>query len=107
MEKRRRITLKGDPSLIKSECSLRTIEKAWQSGDQGFLLELQNYEVEWEEEYETKSELKGDDEGLPMVQQLLNQYTYIFRLPIGLPPKRTVDHRILTLPDHTNQCSTI
>lgn len=61
---------------------------------------MQNYEVEWEEEYETESELKGDDEGLPMVQQLLNQYTYIFRLPIGLPPKRTVDHCILTLPDH-------
>ena len=43
--KGRRIILKGDPSLTKLECSLKTLEKTWQSGDQGFLLEFQNYEV--------------------------------------------------------------
>ena len=34
-----------------------------------------------------------------MVQRLLEQYADIFRLPTDLPPKRTIDHRILTLPD--------
>ena len=44
--KDKQIVLKGDPSLIKAECSLKTLEKTWKPEDQGFLLELQNYEIE-------------------------------------------------------------
>lgn len=97
--KGRRVILKGDPSLIKAECSLRTLEKTWQTRDQGFLLELQNYEIEWEDEYEEKTEQKGDEKELPMVQSLLKQYMDIFESPEGLPPKRPIDHRILTMLD--------
>ena len=36
----KQINLKGDPSLIRAECSLKTIEKTWVKEDQSFLLEL-------------------------------------------------------------------
>ncbi|KAA0059036.1 ty3-gypsy retrotransposon protein [Cucumis melo var. makuwa] len=36
----KQITLKGDPLLIKAECSLKTIQKTWEEEDQGSLLEL-------------------------------------------------------------------
>ena len=37
---KKKIMLKGDPSLIQAKCSLKTIEKTWEEEDQGFLLEL-------------------------------------------------------------------
>lgn len=37
---KKQITLKGDLSLIKVECSLKTIQKTWEEEDEGFLLEL-------------------------------------------------------------------
>ena len=62
-------------------------------------MEFQNYEVNYEGESETEAELKGREEGLPMVQRLLEQYADVFRLPTGLPPRRAIDHRILTVAD--------
>ena len=34
----KQITLKGYPTLIKAECSLKTLKKTWEDDDQGFLL---------------------------------------------------------------------
>ncbi|KAL0560711.1 hypothetical protein IC582_001124 [Cucumis melo] len=95
----RQIILKGDPSLIRAECSLRTLEKTWQEDDQGFLLEWANMEVETEDTYKTDKKEKGDEADIPMIRFLLQQYTDIFTTPKGLPPKRDIDHRILTLPN--------
>lgn len=36
----KQIVLRGDPTLIKVECSLKTLKKTWNEEDQGFLLEL-------------------------------------------------------------------
>lgn len=36
----KQITLMGDPSLIRAECSLETIKKTWEKEDQWFLLEI-------------------------------------------------------------------
>ena len=83
--------LKGDPSLIQAECSLNAVEKTWEKEDQGFLLELQNYEVETDVEME--QEMKGDED-VPMIKFLLQQYVDIFEDPKGLSPKREIDHRI-------------
>ena len=88
---------RGDPSLVKAECFLKTLEKTWDIEDQGFLLEFQNYEMEVEDEYEM--ETKGDEEEIPMFRSLLKYYAEIFETPKKLPPKRAIDHRILTLPD--------
>ncbi|KAL0539616.1 hypothetical protein IC582_023832 [Cucumis melo] len=95
----RQIVLKGDPSLVKVECSLKTLEKTWQDDDQGFLLEWTNMEMSAEEDYETDKEMKGDETDIPMIRFLLQQYADIFATPKGLPPKREIDHRILTMPD--------
>ncbi|KAA0050224.1 uncharacterized protein E5676_scaffold180G00700 [Cucumis melo var. makuwa] len=46
--RRKKVILKGDLSLIRAECSLKTIEKTWKEEDQGFLIEWQNYMVETE-----------------------------------------------------------
>ena len=94
---KQKIILKGDPSLIQAECSLKTIEKTWENEDQGFLLEFQKYEVDTE--VEAEQEVKGDEEETPMIKNLLQQYADIFEDPKKLPPKREIDHRILVLPN--------
>ena len=81
----KQISLKGDPSLIRAKCSVRTIEKTWKKEDQGFLLELQNYYIEMNEDLEEEQEIKGDEEDTPMIRFLLQQYSDIFKNPKGLP----------------------
>ncbi|TYK22651.1 reverse transcriptase [Cucumis melo var. makuwa] len=91
------VVLKGDPSLTKIECSLKTISKTWEEEDQGFLLEFQGVEINIDTEDENEKEEEGEKSKLPMVRNLLARYRSIFETPKGLPPKRAVDHRIVTL----------
>ncbi|TYK17993.1 Ty3/gypsy retrotransposon protein [Cucumis melo var. makuwa] len=65
--------------------------------DQGFLLEWKNYELEAEDDCEKEQETKGEEEELPMIKFLLARYADISETPKGLPPKRAIDHHILTL----------
>ncbi|KAA0040484.1 Retrovirus-related Pol polyprotein from transposon 297 family [Cucumis melo var. makuwa] len=97
--KGRQIVPKGDPSLIRAKRSLKTIEKTWEVDDQGFLLEWTNLEMTAEDDYEKDQEMRGDEADIPMIRFLLQQYADIFETPKGLPPKREIDHRILTLPE--------
>lgn len=63
----KQITLKGDPLLIKAECSLKTIQKTWEEEDQGSLLELWNFEIEEEiNDKGEEAEIKGEKEDFPM-----------------------------------------
>ncbi|KAA0033896.1 retrotransposon protein [Cucumis melo var. makuwa] len=91
------VVLKGDPSLTKAECSLITIFKTWEEEDHGFLLEFQGVEIKVDTEDESEKEEEGEESKLPMIRNLLTRYRSIFETPKGLPPKRTVDHRIVTL----------
>ena len=91
----KQISLKGDPSLVRLECSLRTIEKTWDKEDQGFLLESQNYDIEMNEDLEEEQEIKGDEEDTPMIRFLLHQYSDIFENLKGLPPRRELRTRSL------------
>ncbi|KAA0063771.1 peroxidase 64 [Cucumis melo var. makuwa] len=99
-DKGKQIVLKGDPSLIKVECALKTIEKTWEDDDQGFLLEWTNFETTTENKdgYEKNQQVRGDEADIPMIKFLLQQYADIFEAPKTLPPKREIDHRILTMP---------
>ena len=81
----RQIVPKGDPSLIRAERSLKTIEKTW--------------EMKAEDDDEKEQEMRGEEADIPMIRFLLQQYADIFETPKGLPPKREIDHRILTLPE--------
>ncbi|KAA0041915.1 uncharacterized protein E5676_scaffold306G001100 [Cucumis melo var. makuwa] len=94
-----KVVLKGDPSLIRAECSLKTIEKTWESEDQGFLIEWQNYETEDDFRGSKTQNPQGEEEDLPMIRFLLSQYSDLFDTPKTLPPKRHIDHHILTLPE--------
>ncbi|TYJ98046.1 peroxidase 64 [Cucumis melo var. makuwa] len=95
------VILKGDPSLAKAECSLKTISKTWEEEDQGFLIEFQKIEIEAGSEVESEKEEEGEESNLPMIRNLLAKNRIIFELPKGLPPKRAVDHRIL-IPEGQN-----
>ncbi|TYK14163.1 ty3-gypsy retrotransposon protein [Cucumis melo var. makuwa] len=59
-----------------------------------------HYFKEEEPKNEEELEEKWEEEELPMVQFLLKRYEDIFAPSTGLPPKRGVDHCILTLPRH-------
>ncbi|KAA0061436.1 retrotransposon protein [Cucumis melo var. makuwa] len=93
-----KVVLKGDSALIRAECSLKTLEKTWEADDQGFLLDWQEYEIENDGKESKNTGQPGDEEGLQMIQFLLNQYSDVFNIPTTLPPKRTIDHRIFTIP---------
>lgn len=56
MVRKSQIILKGEPTLEKTERSLKMITKTWEVEDQGFLLEFQN--MEFEEGTEDGSEYK-------------------------------------------------
>ncbi|TYK02434.1 retrotransposon protein [Cucumis melo var. makuwa] len=103
----RQIILKGDPSLIKTECSLRTLEKTWQEDDQGFLLEWSNMEVEAEEVYKTDKEGKGDEADIPISILITTVRRYLH------DPERPPSKKRYRSPDldnaqpKTDQCTTI
>ncbi|KAA0060318.1 peroxidase 64 [Cucumis melo var. makuwa] len=84
---KKKVVLKGDPSLIRAECSLKTIEITWELEDQGFLLEWQNYEIEAEGGQEARSARRRGG-ATTEIQFLLTQYADIFEVPRGLPPNR-------------------
>ena len=78
---------------------MKTIEKTWKVEDQGFLIEWQNHMIETKGEYKEEKGPRGEREEWPMIKFLLNQYADVFEDPKGLPPKRTIDHCILTVPE--------
>ncbi|KAA0054184.1 retrotransposon protein [Cucumis melo var. makuwa] len=55
------VILKGDPSLTKAECSLKTISKTWEEEDQGFLIEFQKIEIEVDSGVESEKEEEGEE----------------------------------------------
>ncbi|TYK23088.1 pleiotropic drug resistance protein 1-like [Cucumis melo var. makuwa] len=91
------VILEGDSSFTKAECSLKTISKTWEREDQGFLLEFQNVEIDEDNEEESKREEEGEESNLPMIRNLLKRFRGLFEMPKKLPPRRVVDHWILTV----------
>ena len=82
-----KVVLKGDPSLIRAECSLKTIEKTWETEDQGFLIDWQNYETEDDSKESKTQNQQGEEEDLPMIRFLLSQYSDLFDTQKTLPPR--------------------
>ncbi|XP_061347982.1 uncharacterized protein LOC133293431 [Gastrolobium bilobum] len=78
----REITIKGDPSLFRSEASLKSVVKALHDHGQGFFLRS-------EEERGT-----GDDTPWEDLEGLLAEFEDVFHKLTGLPPRRQRDHAI-------------
>ncbi|TYK07734.1 peroxidase 64 [Cucumis melo var. makuwa] len=91
------VILKGDQSLTKAECSLKTISKTWEREDWGLLLEVENVKIDEDNEEESEREEEGEKSNLPMIPNLLKRFRGLFEMPKELPPRRAVDNRILTV----------
>lgn len=99
MGRNRPILLKGDPSLTKVECLLKTITKTSEENNQWFLIEFQNVETEENLNWVEEIVEKGEEEELIMIHdQILTQTVRRhFCYSNGPPPKKEVDHYILTM----------
>lgn len=95
----KRITLKGDATLITIEVSLKALAHAWEEEDMGFLIELQQMEIEGTG-IKDPAATNQEEHQVPIgIQCLLDDYMDVFELPTTLPPKRAMDHKIKLLED--------
>lgn len=88
----KKITLKGDLTLVRLEVSLKRLARSWQKTDEGFMVELRALTAHSSGQME-ELEIR-DGEQPTEIHQLLGEYQGIFRTTDQLPPQRAVDHRI-------------
>ncbi|RVX15868.1 Retrovirus-related Pol polyprotein from transposon 297 [Vitis vinifera] len=85
------IVLKGDPSLSRTEVSLKAMARALQHHSQGVWVELC--------QTSTTSDLSEEVQEVPKtVKEVLAQHQQIFGPITGLPPSRDIDHAIQLIP---------
>lgn len=81
------VTISGDPSLLKAQVSMNSMEKLIEKEEVVYLLELQ-----------ALFEAKPGDKQLQVpsrgVKQILKEFEEVFNMPQGLPPKRNREHAI-------------
>lgn len=88
------VTLKEDPSLGRSDISLKAMIRQLRKAGQGYLVELNGLETPNQEE---ESRAKCPE----FLVSLMEEYQQVFALPPGLPPHRSHDHAII-LKEGTN-----
>lgn len=84
------VVLQGDPSLHKTQVSLKSMVKAIKDKGQGVLLELGSMGVNSE-----PTVIKGTNSYTGVLQQ----FPEIFKWPNELPPSRAQDHTIVIKPN--------
>lgn len=82
------VILKGDPSLRRTEVSLKAMCKTLKNGCPGVLVEFWGIAAG---ELEVEKDLIVPEE----VCQILERHKEAFELPKGLPPQRSTDHAII------------
>lgn len=75
--------IKGDPSLVKTLVSLKSMMRNLRKGEQGYFVEFGHMAVETVEEKLPKE-----------VQELMEQFPSVHEPVSGLPPRRIRDHAI-------------
>ena len=88
------VTLASDPSLVRAQVSLKSMEKLCGSEGGVYLLELQ-------ELFENVGEQERLVKPSHNIQRLIRQFKEVFNMPTGLPPKRSREHAI-TLHERTS-----
>ncbi|XP_028775121.1 uncharacterized protein LOC114732011 [Neltuma alba] len=81
-----RVCLQGDPSLTKSQVTLKSLIRLMKKKEEVYLIE---YNGLTNEETETR-------EIAPEIQALLEQFPTVCQATEGLPPPRSKDHAIVT-----------
>lgn len=77
------IVLQGNPSLDKTQVSLKSLVKTCKDGEQGILLELGSLGVEPD---------ASMNEVHSSIKKLLQNHREVFEWPNVLPPPRARDH---------------
>lgn len=86
------ITLVGDASLIHSKISLKAMLKTLRKEKQGFYVELNTVETNWERD----NNKEGVTSGIPAVlQEVIERNAEVFEAKLGLSPERGHEHAIL------------
>lgn len=81
------VTLASDLSLLRSQVSMRSMEKLCESEGGVVLLELQGL-------FDNAKEQNQLEAPAPNIKKLLQQFNGVFNMPKGLPPKRSREHAI-------------
>ncbi|KAJ9536073.1 hypothetical protein OSB04_un000758 [Centaurea solstitialis] len=88
-EGNRLVTIMGDPTLAKTATSCKTLHKLIQQKGEGYLVHIQANE-----------EVLTQAEAPVQVKAVLEAFSDVFKMPVGLPPIRSQNHAI-TLKDGT------
>ncbi|KFK40544.1 hypothetical protein AALP_AA2G009700 [Arabis alpina] len=87
-----KVGLQGDVGLCCSEVSLKALWKAVADNGQGLVVEYSGLQAELVPQIEV--------EQIPaQLQDVLDQFLGVFEEPVGLPPSRGKEHRILLEPE--------
>ena len=85
----RKIVIKGDPSLTKTQVSLKNLTKSWTESEMGYLIECRTLEAHIAEiEPEESNNIPES------ILTALKQYNDVFDWPKELPPRRDIEHHI-------------
>ncbi|KAA0035476.1 peroxidase 64 [Cucumis melo var. makuwa] len=85
--------IKGDPSLTKTQISLKSMFKTWSDQDEGYLIECRAIGVKGGRKQEA-DETEESFWVTKSVQDILEQYDDVFTWPEKLPPGREIEHQI-------------
>ena len=88
----KKVVIIGDPSLTKTQVSLKCLTKSWTESDLGYLVECRALEARiTEPDPRTEEGIITIPE---KVQAVLRQYGDVFEWPEELPPERAIEHHI-------------
>ncbi|KAA0057268.1 Ty3/gypsy retrotransposon protein [Cucumis melo var. makuwa] len=91
-EQGNKVVIKGDPSLTKTQVSLKGMMKNWDTEDQGYLVECRAMEKRDIEDKEADVQItETEKERMAMI---INKYSDVFERPGRLPPQRGIEHHI-------------
>ncbi|KAA0051401.1 Ty3/gypsy retrotransposon protein [Cucumis melo var. makuwa] len=91
-EQGNKVAIKGDPSLTKTQVSLKGMMKNWDTDDQGYLVECRALEKRDMEDREAGAQVTETEE--ERMATIISKFSDVFERPSRLPPQRGIEHHI-------------